>query len=208
MRWESLLDLLRGEIVFRSSILHSAGEDSATTRRQLMRWAHAGRLEQLRRGVYAVAPPYRTRPPHPFVVAGLLRPGSYVSLQSALSHYGLIPEHVPTVSSVTTGRPETLRTSLGSFVFRHVSTRLFWGYEVVRLGGAETAFVASAEKAILDTVHLTRGGDGEAFLRELRLQNLEVLHPGRLESLAEQSGLPRLRRAAAFVAQLVLEARP
>jgi predicted transcriptional regulator of viral defense system len=207
MRWERILELLRGEVVFRSPILLAAGEDPAIIRRQLLRWVRAGRLDQLRRGVYAVAAPYRTRVPHPFVVAGLLRPASYVSLQSALAHHGLIPEHVPTVTSVTTGRPETLDTSLGRFVFRHVSKRLFRGYDLVRFGGAETAFVASAEKAVLDTVHLSKAGDSEAFLRELRLQNAEVLELERLKALAEQSGSPKLRRAAALLAQLVLEAR-
>ena len=43
---------------------------------------------------------------HPFVVANALKKASYVSLQSALSHYGMIPEYVPVTTSVTTRRPE------------------------------------------------------------------------------------------------------
>jgi len=43
--------------------------------------------------------------PHPFVVANRMVRGSYVSCQSALAHYGLIPEHVPVVTSITTARP-------------------------------------------------------------------------------------------------------
>jgi predicted transcriptional regulator of viral defense system len=207
MKWGEILELLQGEAAFRSAILLATGEEPETIRRQLVRWVRAGRLDQLRRGVYAVAAPYRARIPHPFVVAGLLRPASYVSLQSALAHHGLIPEHVPTVTSVTTGRPETLDTPLGRFVFRHLSGRLFRGYELTRLGGTETAFVASPEKAVLDTVHLSKAGDSDAFLRGLRLENVEVLDLERLERLAEQLGSPKLRRAAALLARLVVEAR-
>jgi hypothetical protein len=139
-------------------------------------------------------------------VAGLLRPASYVSLQSALSFHGLIPEHVPTVTSVTAARPETLCTPLGSFVFRHVSPPMFWGYQLERLPAGETAFVAHAEKAVLDTVHLTPGGDTYAFLHELRLQNLDVMDLDRLRAVADRADSPKLRRAAARVARLAVEA--
>ena len=54
-------------------------------RRQLDRWVKSGRLIQLRRGVYSVAPPYQADAPHPFLLANHLRKSSYVSLQSALS---------------------------------------------------------------------------------------------------------------------------
>ncbi|MEK6630557.1 MAG: hypothetical protein AABY89_07470, partial [Acidobacteriota bacterium] len=55
--------------------------------------------------------------PHPFLVANALHRGSYVSLQSALAFHGVIPEQVPTVTNVGPGRPETVRTVLGTFAF-------------------------------------------------------------------------------------------
>jgi len=51
-----------------------------------------------------------------------------VSLQSALSHHGLIPEFVPVTTSVTTGRPEELEAPLGRFMHCHVKTKAFFGY--------------------------------------------------------------------------------
>jgi predicted transcriptional regulator of viral defense system len=68
-------------------------------RRQISRWVKVGRLHQLRRGLYALAPPYQKIVPHPFLVANRLVQGSYVSLQSALAHYGMIPEYVPVTYS-------------------------------------------------------------------------------------------------------------
>jgi len=75
-------------------------------------------LYQLRRGLYALAPPYQKVKPHPFTIANRMVRGSYVSSQSALSHYGLIPEVVPVVTSVTASRRGQWETELGNFLFR------------------------------------------------------------------------------------------
>lgn len=52
-------------------------------------------------------------------------------------------------------------------------------------------------------VHLQPGADAKEYLRELRLQNLERLDLDRLARQAERSGSPKLRRAAAVIAELV-----
>jgi predicted transcriptional regulator of viral defense system len=208
MKWPDLLALLGQEVVFRSSILLGTGESPLTIRRQIARWVESGRLEQLRRGVYAIAPPYRARTPHPFVVAGLLRPTGYVSLQSALAHYGLIPEHVPVVTSVTTARPENIDTPLGTFLFRHIARHHFHDYESVALAAGENALVALPEKALLDTIHLTPRGHSPAFLAELRLQNLESLDLHRLRRIAERSGSAKLRTAADRVCRMAKQGGP
>ncbi|NCO38805.1 MAG: hypothetical protein GW892_08880, partial [Armatimonadetes bacterium] len=115
MKWGSLLTLVGNEAVFPSALL-LAGEVSARqVRLQLSRWVKAGRLLQLRRGIYTLAPAWRKVEPHPFLVANKLQRGSYVSLQSALAFHGVIPEHVPVVTSVGPGRPETVQNPLGRF---------------------------------------------------------------------------------------------
>ena len=203
MKWNELLLLLRGEPIFHSSLLLSGTESTTNMRRQLTRWVDAGHLLQLRRGVYVVAEPYRKQEPHPFNVANRLKAASYVSLQSALSHYGFIPEHVPTVTSVTTGRPEALDTPLGSFLFRHIDKRLFFGYQSIATPDGRGAFAATPEKAILDLVYLTPGGDSIAYLNELRLQKLEDLDEQRLIHLAQRIGSAKLVRAVGRIAHLM-----
>jgi predicted transcriptional regulator of viral defense system len=195
MKWVELLALLRDEPLFHSSLLNAGTESAASLRRSLVRWVESGRLTQLRRGVYLVAQPFRKEDPHPFVVANQLKAASYVSLQSALAHYGCIPEHVPLVTSVTTGRPETLATAFGSYQYRHLQTRLFFGYRPVILSDNITAFLATPEKALLDLVYLSPRGDSLPFLEELRLQNAESLDLRRLRGLAERMGSARLARA-------------
>lgn len=63
-----------------------------------------GELLQLRRGLYLLAPNKQNSSPHPFVLAQALRSGSYISMESALSFHGWIPESVPATLSVLPGR--------------------------------------------------------------------------------------------------------
>jgi predicted transcriptional regulator of viral defense system len=196
MEFDELLDVVGDEPVFESALLLAGDVDAANVRRQLSRWVKAGRLYQLRRGVYMLAPPYQKVKPHPFVVANALVQGSYVSLQSALAHYGMIPEYTPVVTSVTTARPGRWRTPLGDMLFRHIKTAWLHGYRQVKVAEGQRAFVASPEKALLDLVYLEPGADEPAYLAELRLSNLDRLDRDALIRLAEKSGSPKLGRAA------------
>ncbi|MHB1356688.1 MAG: type IV toxin-antitoxin system AbiEi family antitoxin domain-containing protein [Anaerolineae bacterium] len=187
---------------FESALLLAGDVDTADVRRQLSRWTRTGKLYQLRRGVYALAPPYQKVKPHPFALANALVRNSYISLQSALAYYDLIPEYTPVTTSVTTGRPGMFETPLGGFSFRHIKTSWFHGYRRLELGDDQFAFVASPEKALLDLVYLQPDGDDPAYLAELRLQNLERLDLDALVSLAELDGIGKLSRAARVIATL------
>ncbi len=205
MKFEDLLDAVGEEPVFESGLLLVGDVNAADVRRQLSRWTRSGKIVQLRRGLYALAPPYRKVKPHPFVLANRLVPASYVSVESALAHHGMIPEHVPQTVSVTAARPGERENVYGAFDFRNVRRGLFWGSELVELGGGQRAFVASPEKALLDRVHLTDGGGTEDHLRGLRLQNLERLDLARLAEFARRTSSPKIRRAARVIAELAEE---
>ena len=200
MKFANLLDIVGDEAIFESGLLLAGKANSGDVRRQLSLWVAAGKLYQLRRGVYALAPPYQKTVPHPFLVANQMVRGSYVSLQSALAYHNLIPEYVPVTLSVTTGRPRQWETPLGSFAFRHITLQLFSGYRRVEIASNQHAFLALPEKAILDLVHLTPGGANKSFLAELRLQNLEQLDLDTLQQLAIR---PKLQRAADWIANQV-----
>lgn len=205
MKWETLLDLVGEEPVFTSALLRAGRISDGELRLQLARWTKAGRILQLRRGVYLLSSPYRRVEPHPFLIANHLRKASYVSLQSALAYHGMIPEHVPVVTSVTTARPERLRTPLGIYTFNHVQPPYFFAYSQVEVSRRQSAFVATPEKALLDLVYLTPKGEQEAYLRELRLQNLEAIDTGALARAADRFGKVKIRRAIANVAHIIEE---
>ena len=202
MDYRTLLHIVGDEPVFETGLLLAGPVNPDNVRRQLSRWTASGRLHQLRRGLYALAPPYRKVRPHPFLVANRLVVGSYVSLQSALAHYNLIPEYVAITTSVTTARPGRWETPLGTYAFRHIKADLFYGYRRVDLGTGQHAFVASPEKALLDLVYLQPEGDTPPYLRELRLGNLARLDLEELDRLAERADSPKLRRATAYIREM------
>jgi predicted transcriptional regulator of viral defense system len=204
MQFEELLHLVADQPLFETGLLLSGDVDPNDVRRQLSRWVSAGKLKQLRRGLYTLTPPYQKITPHPFLVANLLMPVSYVSLQSALAYYGLIPEYVARTLSVSTGRPAQWE---GGFHFQHLAPHLFFGYQRVDIASEQSAFVATPEKALLDLTHLTPNADSLYYLRQLRLQNLERLNLERLHEFAQRAAKPKWKRVAAHITKLASEER-
>lgn len=201
MKYHELVRVVADEPVFETGMLLAGNVDAVNLRRQLSRWTRAGRLLQLRRGLYALAPPWRRINPHPFLIANRLGPGSYVSGLSALAFAQAIPEYVAEVTSCTGGRPHTHLTPLGRFSFRRLKAGLRFGYRQVSLGDGQAAFLATPEKALLDLIYLQPGGDDPAFLKELRL-NLDVLQPNLLDDFAQRCAVPKMMRAAKRIGKL------
>jgi len=202
MKFSELLETAGDLPLFRTGLLLAGDRDPADVRRQLTRWTASGKVVQLRRGVYVLAPPWRRVEPHPFLVANELQRPSYVSLESALSHDGLIPEAVPVTTSVTTGRPGTLDTPLGRFRYRHLHSHAFFGYRRAPVPRDQEARVAVAEKALLDLAYLTAGGDAVEFLESLRLDGLDALRQDELRDLARRWDRPKIRRTAEAILEL------
>ena len=205
MKFQQAVDIVSDEPLFETGLLLAGHVDPADLRRQLSRWTRSGRIHQLRRGLYVLAPPWRKQYPHPFLVANRLAPGSYVSGLSALAFAGLIPEYVAETTSVTAGRPGLRTTPLGRFSFRHLKGSLMFGYRLTTLGQGQFAFVAEPEKAILDMVHLHPGGDHRSYLEALRL-DFDALRLDRLEALAAIAATPKLARAAGTLRDIACDA--
>lgn len=205
MKYDELLEILGDTPIFDSSVLRAGAVDTAEVAGWLSRWVSTGKLLQLRRRIYAVPAARRRRAPHAFETANLLVRPSYVSLESALSFHGLIPEAVFTTTSITSSRPVLHRTPLGDFDYRHVSGSLFWGYHNTEVAPGVNAFVAIPEKALLDLIYLRPHGDDPAFLRELRLERMERLDTEALVVMAQRAGKPKLVRAARRIAEIAAQ---
>ncbi|MBW2614556.1 MAG: hypothetical protein JRD02_00050 [Deltaproteobacteria bacterium] len=205
MKWEELLQIVGKEPVFHSSILIAGGVNPIDLGRQLPRWVKSGKLIQLRRRLYVLSKQYQKTSPHPFLIANQIKRASYVSLQSALEYHGLIPEYVPIVTSISTGRPEKVDTPLGSFIFKHIKKELFSNYQLVDLGEEQSAFIATPEKALLDLLYLTPGSDKPEYLQELRLQNFTTKNINILIELAGKSGIRKLLYASRRIKTMLSE---
>jgi len=137
-------------------------------------------------------------------IASRIRKPSYVSLQSALSYHGAIPESVSSVTSITTGRPGRFETALGDCIYRHLGPGLFWGYREVEVAEGGSAYVALPEKAVLDLFYFTSGPIRSSFVQELRLAS-GVLDSQRLQQFADRAAKPKLIRAAALTVRVLAE---
>ena len=121
---------------------------------QLNLWQKKGYIVQIKRGLYLFSE-YKEQL-SAFQLAQPIYSPSYVSLESALSEYGLIPEFVPTTTSVTTRANRQFSNSFGAFYFRHLKQDLFWGYVSIA-NQYGNYFLAEAEKAVLDYLYLNSG---------------------------------------------------
>ncbi len=205
MRFEELVAAVADEPVFETGLLLAGPADPGNVRRQLSRWVRGGRVLQMRRGLYALAPPWRRRVPHPFLLANRLAQGAYVSGPAALAFFHAIPEYVPEVTSVTPSRPHVRQTPSGRFSFRRLKADRLFGYRLIDLGDDQQAFVATPEKALLDSVYLQPGGDDRDYLRELRL-DFDTLNLDALDETAARFAAPKTTRAARRVRELAAEA--
>ncbi|MBS8122307.1 type IV toxin-antitoxin system AbiEi family antitoxin domain-containing protein [Candidatus Vampirococcus lugosii] len=78
---------------------------------------------------------------------------SYISLESAFSYYGIIPEQVFTINGVSTKKTNYFKTDFGVFNYKKINPKLFFGYNIISLK-ENKVLIASLEKAILDYFYL------------------------------------------------------
>jgi predicted transcriptional regulator of viral defense system len=205
MHFQQVVQQLANLHLFESGHLYAGADNPQQVQRQLADWVRAGKIVQLRRGLYTAAQPYQSEQPHSYVIANHLVRGSYISLHTALSYFDLIPEHVAVVTSVTTGRPGTWRNLYGDFSFQHIQPALFFGFQFRQVTKTQWAYIATPEKALLDLIYLTPDADSAGYIRALRLQNLDQLDTGRLRAHVERVGKPKLKRALPHILQVVEE---
>lgn len=201
MKFGDLLDLVGGLPWFDlATVVQLAGGPRRTALEQLHRFAKAGKLIQLRRGMYALAEPYRRVPIQPAELAGALCRPSYLSEAWALSFHGVIPEHAPVYTSVTTRSPRRFENAVGRFEYRNVKRSLFFGCEPLEIMGRRVN-VATPEKALVDLWHLEAGEWTEERIRGMRFSPAGIVSTARLGELVGGLGRPRIERAyRAFLA--------
>ena len=78
---------------------------------------------------------------------------SYLSLEYALSYHEIIPEGVFSFTSVSGLKTQRFNTEIGVFTYRHIKPRLFFGYQIIKIGDSNL-LMAHLEKAILDFLYL------------------------------------------------------
>lgn len=195
MKWDSFKEILSDQPFFDIAMAAQlTGESRHTLRTQLHRWTRAGKLLSLRRGMYAFADGTRRGAINPAVLANYLYHPSYLSTYWALGYYGLIPERVVELTSITTRVTREFVNDLGTFRYSTIKREAFFGYAAVSMDG-DKVLLAEPEKAILDLWHLQRGAWDRDRMTAMRFQSTEAVDRHRLEEYAKRFRSPRLERA-------------
>ena len=138
----------------------------------LYEWEKKGYVQKIRNKWYF----FSDNPPTDlelYYVANKIYSPSYISMELALNHHGVIPEAVANITSVSTLKTKSFDTVLGVFRYNNIKNELFFGYEILEINDFNVK-VATIEKALLDYFYLTPTLRKNEDLLELRL-NLEIL---------------------------------
>ena len=121
---------------------------------------NVGELHRIKRGLYVLDNKYRDFPLHPFALAQMMVPGSYVSLETALAHHGWIPEAVYTTASILPGRKSKNydHEKLGSFTFHPLAIHKGCFLELVlrEQVNQQAMLIAKPVRALMDLVCLRK----------------------------------------------------
>lgn len=160
----------------------------------LIRYTKNGLLRRLRRGLYAV----EGELPSQWALANRLYRPSYISLETALSHYHLIPETVYSVTSVTSRSTREFDVMGISYRYRTIKRRAYCGYRAIQQGG-ETILIAEKAKALADYLYLVylKGASVNSRLKLKEVPRRELVehltafeHPGLVEWFKNDLKIP------------------
>src|SRR5574344_1263891 len=143
-------------------------------RNNLTRWVKKAYLVRLRQGYFAFSE-YKYRPDYSLYISNRIYRPSYISLHTALSCYGMIPEAVVQLTSVTSLKTASFNNDFGEYSYKNVKERLMFGYELKPTADNRTIQFATPEKALLDLLYLYPFYYSEHELEELRLDE-DYLH--------------------------------
>jgi Predicted transcriptional regulator len=135
--------------------------------RRFYEWQKKGYIKKLASQFYIFADKKISESENNFIANKLFEP-SYVSLESALRYYNLIPEVVFLTTSITTRKTKLIKTAVGNFQYRAVKENLFFGYKIIDFDGVAYK-IAEPEKALLDFLYLRSDLKTEADFAELRM---------------------------------------
>lgn len=185
-----------------SDILVWLGENRNSVKGLVTRAIAANEILHIRRGLYCLAPKYSRFGVSRNVLANIVYGPSYLSMESALSIHGWIPEAVHSAVSVSFGRARTFETPLGFFDYVQIKQQPFFAAVESRRDNAVLPpyLVAKPLKALADYV-VSHGLDWtgvEPLIDCLRIDE-ESLSQLNAEDFDELGGVYRSRRARIFL---------
>jgi predicted transcriptional regulator of viral defense system len=174
------------------------GEKRENLKKITYRWRKNGRIASLKRGLFEITFPNQRAIPDLYIANRLYEP-SYVSLETALSKYSIIPEVSMAVTSITTKPTRKFKNKHGLFIYRTIRPCAFSGYFVEKHRGFNV-LIAEPEKALIDYLYFAGYHNKNCDLGQARLNKdiIAKLDKRKLKKYAQLYNL-NLRRAYAYL---------
>ena len=165
-------------------------------RRRLVEWQEKGYIQKLRNRYYCFTDQL-IEEQYLFYVANQIYRPSYVSLESALAHYGFIPEGVFQTISCSSLKSHKFEASRGTFIYRYLKRTMFFGYQLMPWRQYHFA-LAEPEKALIDYLYLNPD------VRDV--EDIEALR-WNINSIGDQIDRKRLSAYEMYIASPALSKR-
>lgn len=162
---------------------------------RLSRWVQKGKLIRLKKGKYVLPELYRKNTISPYAISNELVGPSYVSLETALEYYGMIPERVVSIQGITPRQTNAWQNEFGHFSYHHIKQERFFGYDKVQLSDDESFLCATPEKALIDLFYFGKGEWNKARIIEMRFQNTGKINVKTLQKLGMKMNSKKVSNA-------------
>ncbi len=159
-------------------VVNESLQDYASPRSKLTRMLNSGELLHIRRGLYLAGEesPFSVK-----TLANIIYGPSYISFEYALAYHGFIPERTYTITSAVFGKNKHKRfdTPVGTFIYRHIPEAVYFLEYRRQEENGHPYLIATAEKAICDTLYQHRSvkslkGIGKLIYEDLRIEKEKI----------------------------------
>lgn len=190
LKYAAFRDMVKSYPFFHGRIFSHLTKDVATLRRQVSEWIQKGYVVPLKRGMYTLQEKDRETKFSKYYLANQLYLPSYISLETALSYYNIIPEGVYATTSISSKKTQEFNNALGQFIYHHVEPNHFGDFVMVQDEFKNSVYMASKERAIIDFLYFRvpweREYKSDIFTESYRFQNLEGLDTKKLRHIAKK----------------------
>jgi predicted transcriptional regulator of viral defense system len=140
--------------------------------KNLVNWQRKNYVQKVRNEWYILTE-NRLDVPTLYFIANHIYDPSYISMETALAHYGFIPEGVFRYTSITTLKTQSFDTPIGFFSYQNLKPNLFFGYNLLNNNGFYYK-MADPQKCLLDFLYLHPHLQTEGHFYELRLNIADI----------------------------------
>lgn len=140
----------------------------SSARSNISRYLKLGIMQKACKGLYFLA----DNSPHEFEIANKAYQPSYISFETAMSFYGIIPETIYEVMSATLRTTRTFNVNNIQYSYSKIKKNCFNGYKPIKIKNA-TILIAEPEKALVDYLYLVALGKRRLAYERIDLSKIK-----------------------------------